>query len=53
MIGKTAQAEVRLGIRDDDKEYERLYKRRSGVLLEDAGTLGGVAVNGERYSRRY
>jgi pilus assembly protein CpaF len=48
IIGKAAQAEIRLEGWRVGKEHARLFTTPSGVLLEDMGAFGGVLVNGER-----
>ena len=48
IIGKAAQAEIRLEGWRVGKEHARLFTTPSGVLLEDMGAFGGVFVNGER-----
>lgn len=48
IIGKAAQAEIRLDGWRVSKEHARLFTTPSGVLLEDMGAFGGVLVNGER-----
>ncbi|MGV3727806.1 ATPase, T2SS/T4P/T4SS family [Hydrogenophaga sp.] len=53
IIGKAAQAEVRLEGWRVGKEHARLFTTPSGVLLEDMGAFGGVLVNGERIDIQY
>ena len=53
IIGKAAQAEIRLEGWRVGKEHARLFTTPSGVLLEDMGAFGGVFVNGERIDIQY
>jgi pilus assembly protein CpaF len=53
IIGKAAQAEIRLEGWRIGKEHARLYATPSGVLLEDMGAFGGVFVNGARIDIQY
>jgi len=53
IIGKAAQAEIRLEGWRVGKEHARLFTTPSGVLLEDMGAFGGVLVNGERIDIQY
>ncbi|HMN91726.1 MAG TPA: ATPase, T2SS/T4P/T4SS family [Hydrogenophaga sp.] len=48
IIGKAAQAEIRLEGWRIAREHARLFTTPSGVLLEDMGAFGGVYVNGSR-----
>lgn len=53
IIGKAAQAEIRLEGWRVGKEHARLFKTPAGILLEDMGAFGGVLVNGERIDVQY
>jgi len=53
IIGKAAQAEIRLEGWRVGKEHARLFITPSGILLEDLGAFGGVFVNGERIDIQY
>lgn len=53
IIGKAAQAEIRLEGWRVGKEHARLFTTPSGVLLEDMGAFGGILVNGERIDIQY
>lgn len=53
IIGKAAQAEIRLQGWRIGKEHARLFTTPSGVLLEDMGAFGGVFVNGARIDLQY
>ena len=46
-IGKGSQCEVRLDNWRLAKEHARLFTSPSGVLIDDAGSFGGVLVNGQ------
>lgn len=53
VIGKGVQSEIRLNSWRVGKDHARLFKTPSGILLEDAGSFGGVQVNGERIEAQY
>ncbi len=53
VIGKSAQAEIRLDGWRIGKEHARLFSTPSGVLLEDMGAFMGVMVNGQRVQTQY
>ena len=53
VIGKSAQAEIRLDGWRISKEHARLFSTPSGVLLEDMGAFLGVTVNGLRIQTQY
>ena len=53
VIGKGVQSEIRLNSWRIGKDHARLFKTPSGILLEDAGSFGGVQVNGERIEAQY
>lgn len=53
VIGKGAQNEIRLDSWRVGREHARLFATPSGVLVEDLGGFGGVAVNGSRISGQY
>ena len=48
VIGRSAGADIQLNSWRVGKEHARLVATPSGVLLEDMGAFGGVAVNGRR-----
>ncbi|MEJ8292406.1 ATPase, T2SS/T4P/T4SS family [Delftia tsuruhatensis] len=52
-IGKGSQCEVRLDNWRLAKEHARLFTSPSGVLIDDAGSFGGVLVNGQRITAQY
>lgn len=52
-IGKGAQCEVRLDHWRVAKEHARIFSSPSGVLVDDAGSFGGVLVNGQRIASQY
>lgn len=52
-IGKGSQCEVRLDNWRLAKEQARLFTSPSGVLIDDAGSFGGVLVNGQRITAQY
>jgi pilus assembly protein CpaF len=53
IIGKAAQNEIRLDSWRVGKEHARLFKTPGGVVVEDLGGFGGVAVNGSRIAGQY
>ena len=53
IIGKGAQNEVRLDSWRVGREHARLFSTPGGVLIEDLGGFGGVAVNGHRIAGQY
>jgi pilus assembly protein CpaF len=53
VIGKGAQNEIRLDSWRVGREHARLFATPGGVLVEDLGGFGGVAVNGSRISGQY
>jgi pilus assembly protein CpaF len=53
IIGKGAQNEIRLDSWRVGREHARLFSTPGGVLVEDLGGFGGVAVNGSRISGQY
>ena len=53
VIGKAAQAEIRLEGWRVAREHARVFRTPSGVLLEDMGAFGGVYVNGSRIDIQY
>ena len=53
IIGKGAQNEIRLDSWRVGREHARLFATPGGVLVEDLGGFGGVAVNGSRISGQY
>ncbi len=52
-IGKGAQCEVRLDNWRMAKEHARLFTSPAGVLIDVAGSFGGVQVNGQRIQAQY
>jgi pilus assembly protein CpaF len=53
VIGKAARNEIRLDSWRVGREHARLFRTPAGVLLEDMGTFGGVAVNGQKIEVQY
>jgi pilus assembly protein CpaF len=53
IIGKGAQNEIRLDSWRVGNEHARLFKTPGGVVVEDLGGFGGVAVNGSRIAGQY
>ena len=53
VIGKAAQAEIRLEGWRVAREHARVFRTPSGLLLEDMGAFGGVYVNGSRIDIQY
>ena len=53
IIGRSGQAEIHLNSWRVAKEHARLVATPAGVLIEDMGAFGGVAVNGRRIEVQY